>query len=766
MEGKIKFIPKLAEERQKGYGGAIGHSFLQAIMLDLKNGNRRAITLFDRAAAVLKARIEKCADDEGLIMAKQQQQQTHRRKQLHSKKQIGARIQRRRIPTPRSYGREEVLTTNQQAWARAFTTSLSGWRTRQMFYKDHLEAGIQAEREAIATEAAYDAERLAQRKIDEQEEAKRKAKEKAEQEEEKAEAWAHKAWEMHKVGREVLKLKHEYYGWDPEEEEYPRDLKTERLLARVKSKRMAERRAELLAAGENPDDAYDTDKDSDRDNSDSEGSAGPGTGDLSPGSSRSPSGSPSPSPPQPAPVIERAPVVDWREKARAGVTKKKLSVVKAWGAITWNQKSNIQERLLVLEGDGYDITELLGGKASSERVTEIILARAAREEVPGSQAVQPLFQPGASSSSQWVSQESPPEWLKSEMVEQFLGPAAEDSPLGSPSGSPPHSPASTGRRSDEEPEDHTQPFSFDESYHPQSSRPLKRKRDDDDDADLEDELALSSPVLKKRKVQRGADDEYAAQALQDVKREVLCGVFRSARMLGQKPLPLARIVFFTKDTSVNPSGSGSRHPGLEYLYPRTSQRALVKPVQAVDGMSSASNPGKQDAEFPKRVSITLSSSISKCALDNIMAELRFLAGPSNGGDTIQIFDPDYDEGLNYVPTRLEERIEQNTRKMQRESSRIESTIDSEGRIVFRGDTIVLAELLKALRTRALLHHAEWKWDELRLRRSKDLCWYLSLQTQDTFVEIESVLERYSGKPGKDGVDIDVGVVEITQIDDA
>jgi hypothetical protein len=238
-------------------------------------------------------------------MAKEQQVL---RRKLLPKRQISGRIQRRRISPPLSYGREEILTANQQAWACAFTTSLSGWRSRQKFYKDHLEAEIQAEHEAIATGAAYDAERLAQRKVDEQEEAERKASELAEEEEEKAEAWTHKAWEMHKAGRGVRKLKHEYYGWDPEEEEYPRDLKTERILARAKAKRMAERRAELLEASENPDDAYDTDKDSDLDNSETEGSAVSGEVDFSSESSRSPSGSPSRSP-HPAPVIERALVV-------------------------------------------------------------------------------------------------------------------------------------------------------------------------------------------------------------------------------------------------------------------------------------------------------------------------------------------------------------------------------------------------------------------------------------------------------------------------
>ncbi|KAL1652891.1 hypothetical protein SLS61_004511 [Didymella pomorum] len=492
---------------------------------------------------------------------------------------------------------------------------MSAWRSRRIFYKDHLKAEIQAEREAIATKAAYDAERLAQRKADEQEEAERKTEQRAEEEEEKAGAWAHKAWKMHRAGREGRKLNHEYYGWDQGGEDYLCDLKTEKLLARAKAKRMAARRAELLAAGENPGDAYDTDKDSELDNSDSEGSAGPRGIAFRLEAFRSPSGLPSRSPPRPAPVIERAAVVDWREKTRAGVVKKKLSVSKAWGAITWNQKSNIQERLLVLEDDGYDISDLLDGKISSEDVTNIVLARAAGEQPSVSRAAQPLVQPGPASPPQAESLGLPPDWLESEMLAELLGPAAEASTPRSPSAPPPGSPASSGQQSDQEPKDTTQPFSFDEPYYPQPSRHLKRKRYEGDDFDIEHELALASPVPKKLKVQYVTDDELAAQALQDIKRT--------------------------------------------------------------------------------------------CALENIMAELRYLLSCAEGSIRVEITDPDYDEDLIHTPVKPEERIRQGLRMMQRQASQITITIDSPSQTTLRGDALVLAELLKALRRRELLHYAGW-----------------------------------------------------------
>ena len=153
--------------------------------------------------------------------------------------------------------------------------------------------------------------------------------------------------------------------------------------------------------------------------------------------------------------------------------------------------------------------------------------------------------------------------------------------------------------------------------------------------------------------------------------------------------------------------------------------------------------------------IATSYSISKRALDCIMAELRFLTNATEGGDTIQMFDPDYDEDLLYTASKSEERIQQNIRKMQRQELRITVTSNSEGQEVFQGDAMVLAELLKMLRGQAILYHADWEWDRLRLRRSNDLAWSLSPQTQDTFVEIERILKSLSEL---EEIEIVVGVV--------
>jgi hypothetical protein len=688
-------------------------------------------------------------------MAKQQEGP---RRKLRPKKPTKGGTSKKRSTPPPNYGKKTKLTANQHAWARSFTVSLSGWRNRQKFYKDHLEAGIQAEFEAKAKEAAFDAERLTQREADDEEEAKRKAREQAEDEEKKAKAWAHKAWEMHKAGRGVRKLKHEYFGWDPEKEEYPRDFETERLKALLKAKRMEKRRAAAEAAGDRPDEVYDSDKDQDDSDSDSSGGSeiiARRSGSRSVSGSRSPSGSPSRSPRRPAPVVERAPVMNWREKARAGVIKKKLSVTKGWGAITWNQKSNIQERLLVLEDDGYNIGDLLDGKASSDQVTSIILTRAVGEQQSAPQATQLLIQPVQSALSQGDTEaDTPPAWLDPALMEQYLGPADEDSPPGSSPRSPPRSPSgspapnassprsgnSPQQQSDNEVEDETQPFSFDEPYYPQPSRRLKRKRDDEVNPDVEDEVMLAAPVHKKRKVELVTEEEIAAQVLQDIKRDVLRDVFCCARWFHRKPLPPSRIVFTAEVLLANARAKVSRASSLNYLYSEVSRRA----------------------------STTTSCSISKCAFDNMMAELHFLANIAGGETTSQIHDPDDDdpdddddddddddEDLTYTPVKPGERTRQNTRMMQRQASRIAIIIDSKDQVTFQGDAMVLAKLLKVLRERALLHHADWAWDGLRLRQTNGLSWYLSPQTHDAFVDIESRLKRRSRMGG---VEVVVGVV--------
>lgn len=611
--------------------------------------------------------------------------------------------------------REETLTENQRAWARSLAVSLSGWRNRQKFYKDHPEAHIQAEAESKAAEAERQAREITQRVAGE-EDAEVQAILQAEAKEEKAEAWAHKAWEMHRAGKGVRKEKHQYFGWDPEEEEYPRNLTLEALIAERKARRKAKLKTEY---------GYSDNEDS-NDDSDSDSNWSPEV--------KIPNSAPR-SPLRPAPVVERAPIVDWRDKARSGVIKKKLSVTKGWSAVTWNQKSNIQERLLVLEDDEYNVQELLDGKATSEQVTSIILERAAGKQHSSLSAAQPTPQPEQFVPPHKESENVPPAWFDPALRQSASASPNQESSPDAPSeskslaASSPHSTLVSRQQSNdaETVQDNTQPFSFDESYYPQASRRLKRKRDDDADSDIEDEVAVSTPTFKKRKVEFVTEDGLAVQALQDIKRAVSCGVFRSARASGPKPLPPSRIVFSAETSSIEPDGSRLWASSLDYLYPEMSEPRTNKSFY----------------------------SISKCAFDNMMAELRFLTNTTDEDTAIHIYDPDSEEDFTCTPVKPEDRIKQNRRNMQRQAPHIVIMKDEQSHVVFQGDATILNELLKTLREQPLLHYIDWEWDGLRLRRSNDLLWYLSPQTQNTLVDLENRLRRRSRT---EGIEIAVSIV--------
>lgn len=646
-------------------------------------------------------------------------QQEAPRKMLRPKKPTKG-IRKKRRTSASKYGKEEILTEHQHTWARSLTASLSGWRNRQKFYKDHLEAQFQAEMKIMATEEANDAKYRAECEAEEKEEAEKKAIEQAEAEEEKAKRWRHKAREMHRAGRGVRREKHQYYGWDQEDEKYPRDLETERLTAMMKARRIAKRKAEARAKGLDENDVYDSDRnDSDRNDSDDSDLDSSGDSEVV---DQAGFRSLSRSPVRTAPVTEQAVVVDWREKARLGVIKKKLSVTKEWGAITWNQKSNIQERLLVLEDDGYDIRELEDGKMTSEQVTAIILDRAAVKQQLASRAAQPVVRTEQFSSSQGESVDLPSARLDPALMQQFSGPAGQDilqgpisEPLLASTSSTGSSKSSHRRSKNGETQDSTQPFSFDEPYYPQASRRLKRKRDNSPELGADVKEGLSGLVCKKRKVGLITEHDFAAQALQNIRRAVIREVFRSVRSVVSKALPPSQIEFFVEAPPVDASRGTIHVSSLNYLYPETVRR------------ESTNSP----------------YTISSHAFDNVVAELHFLTGTTEDDSIIQIYNPDLNDDLVFTPI-TQERIKPNTQDLQHQAPSIAITIEKGAQMTVRGDAIVLAGLLKVLRERALLHRAELEWDGLCLQRPNEMSWHLSPQTQDTFSGIETRLQRGSG----------------------
>jgi hypothetical protein len=347
----------------------------------------------------------------------------------------------------------------------------------------------------------------------------------------KAAAWADKANQMHLggMGSKIMT------GWDPVRKTYIRNYGMEKCIARFKEVRGAVFDYHSSDEEESEESENDEGKDKDGEGediapssevptqpasaSDTMDATQPHTSDTMDATqlhasdtmdATQPLTTEAPPTPSPTPPPAPAPVVDWRVKARLGVEKKKLSIMTEWSVLTWKQKSNINERYIVLEDDGVNIEPLRERKATSDEVTAMILARAAAYEHARTATDLPRFTPA----------NGPEGRLQ-------LGLQAADLRIVQASvGANPESPV-------DEDEDTTQPFSLTEPYRPQPSHVRKRKREHEDDTSN-----------KKKKVEKKvSEDVLAAQTLEEMKQKRLRGVFRPARSAPGETDSISRVVF-------------------------------------------------------------------------------------------------------------------------------------------------------------------------------------------------------------------------------
>ena len=633
-------------------------------------------------------------------------QQTSPRKRLWPKRPSNIIKKRKAFVTYNR--RDHKLTVHQESWARSLAVSLSGWHARQTFIKVHLEAHLQAEAlsKAVAAEReAHDAARRAAVQIQQVKLEEKLQAEAAEEHARKSAAWARKTSLMRQAGIEKSIIE----AWDPEKEVYIRSIKLDERISALITER------------------------NEGDSEDDENYLNSDVGGLK---TEIP-GIPSPPRSQPAPIVQSspAPAVDWRVKARNGIIKKKLSITKRWSSVTWNQKSNVQERLLLLEDDGFDTEGLENRRATSEKITAVILERAAAMQRPDTTADTPTQKPQELEPHREESHDSSPAWLDP-VLRQLPSSAAVSAT--SPTTHPPllnaqlatqtlgipsrqltmalkQQPATRPVR-----EDDTQPFSFNESYHPQASFRLKRKRDcDTNSEDVEGVAASTLPALKKHKVEYLTEDGFRLQALGEIKLKVLRRVFRFARSIVRKSSPPSKVLFSAEVAPVEHVERKTPFSTLDYLYARKR------------GFGANSQP----------------LSITSCGVDILMRELRFLTNTSDQDGDISIYDPDFDEELDHSPLSAEDRIKQNLRNIQRQKSRIVISRDQQSRLVFQGDTQTLAELFKVLRGETLLHRAEWEWDGLRLSPANRFLWSLSPETQSLLMEVEYRLRQHTRTGG-------------------
>jgi hypothetical protein len=81
--------------------------------------------------------------------------------------------------------------------------------------------------------------------------------------------------------------------------------------------------------------------------------------------------------PQPVHFLQKHPACgpDWRIRAEARLGRARISLDKEWSSKTWSNKTNVPERLFLLEADGFDITSLQRSSISSAQVTEAVMSR-------------------------------------------------------------------------------------------------------------------------------------------------------------------------------------------------------------------------------------------------------------------------------------------------------------------------------------------------------------------------------------------------------
>jgi hypothetical protein len=318
----------------------------------------------------------------------------------------------------------------------------------------------------------------------------------------KAAAWADKANQMHLggMGSKIMT------GWDPVRKTYIRNHGMEKCIARFKEVRGAVFDYQSSDEEESEESENDEVKDKDGEGEDREPSSEVPTqpasaSDTMDATQPQPLTTEAPPTPSPTPPPAPAPVVDWRVKARLGVEKKKLSIMTEWSVLTWKQKSNINERYIVLEDDGVNIEPLRERKATSDEVTAMILARAAAYEHARTATDLPSFTP---------------------INGVQTGPRSVNASVGSAPESPVNEDADT-----------TQPFSLTEPYRPQPSHARKRKRGHEEDTSN-----------KKKKVEKKISDKVlTAQTLEEMKQKRLRGVFRPARSVPRKAASISRVVF-------------------------------------------------------------------------------------------------------------------------------------------------------------------------------------------------------------------------------
>jgi hypothetical protein len=368
---------------------------------------------------------------------------------------------------------------------------------------------------------------------------------------------------------------------------------------------------------------------------------------------------------------------DWRTRAEARLRRARISLDKEWSSKTWSNKTNVPERLFLLEADGFDITPLQRNSISSAQVTEAVMSRIEERKELGK------F----------------PNRADSQRSQEQTHPTGDIQP-------PAKSVTCHVQLAEKEIE-----YLFDEvEYRPRVSVDRKRKRGKEE-ASNNDPVAASRPceneksegrLRKKIRVQTPKEMESAIheQSLVLFRKNVIRQIFEHT----QSP---------SSDSHETPLASINIHLSL----PQGEYKDLY------DG-------------FGPNLSISSRGYESVMNEMKFLADGRPERAHCDG---FSISDPDFEEQRTLVHgfseiTVTETSDDRHPRAVSGLRRRIHvRTTDTD--CIITGDAPSIDGLLKRLQEHDLLHTSEWVFDGLTVVSESNITWSLSNETQALLAEI-------------------------------
>jgi hypothetical protein len=389
--------------------------------------------------------------------------------------------------------------------------------------------------------------------------------------------------------------------------------------------------------------------------------------------------------PQPVPFLQKHPACgpDWRSRAEARLKRARISLEKEWSSKTWLNKTNVPERLFLLEADGFDITPLQRSSISSAQVTEAVMSRIEERKELGK------F-PNRADSRRSQEQTHPTGAIQ-----------------------PPAESVTCHVTLAETEIEHL----FDElEYRPRVSVDQKRKRGKEE--------ASNNDLIA---VPRLCEDERSEGRLRKKIR------VQTPKEVGSA-IDEQSLVLFKKNV-------------IRQIFAHTQSPSLVSHETPLVSINiHLALPQGEHKDLYDRFGPTLLR-ISSRGYEIVMNEMKFLADDRperTQCDDFSISDPDFEEQRTLVHgfseiTVTEASDDRHPRVISGLRRRIHvRTTDTQ--CIIAGDTPSIEGLLKRLQVNDLLHTSEWVFDGLTVVPDSNITWSLSSETQCLLAKIRQRLQ--------------------------